>query len=56
MTNNYDRDYTPYDNGTQTKEPEDNFFLTEEQKKRAWDNFHDEEVNRLLGMDSGTPL
>jgi len=50
------KDYSSFDHGTCTKEPDDNFFLTEEQKKQAWNNFHDEEVKRLLAMDSDTPL
>lgn len=50
------KDYSPFDHGTQTNEPEDKYFLTEEEKKQAWDNFNDEEVNRLLEMDSDTPL
>jgi len=50
------KDYSPFDHGTCTKETDDNFFLTDEQKKQAWDNFHDEEVNRLLAMDNTCPL
>ena len=53
---NEQKDYSPFDHGTLTKEPDDPFFLTAEQKKERWEKFQDCELDRLLAMDSDTPL
>lgn len=53
---NEQRDYLPTDHGTCTREPNDNLFLTEEEKKQKWDNFNDQETNRLLETTDDTPL
>lgn len=50
------RDYSPFDAGTQTREPEDKFFLTEEEKRIRWEKFQDTELDNLLAMDKDQPL
>lgn len=46
------KDYSPFDHGTCTKEPNDPFFLTEEQKKERWEKFQDTELDNLTGRDN----
>lgn len=46
---NEQKDYSPFDHGTCTKEPDDNFFLTEAEKKERWEKHQDSELDSLIG-------
>lgn len=53
---NEQKDYSPFDHGTLTKEENDPFFLTEEEKKNRWDKLQDMELDRLLETTNEVPL
>lgn len=48
---NEQKDYSPFDHGTLTKEENDSFFLTDEEKKERWDMFQDTELDSLIGAE-----